>query len=122
VHRGILWLDRPVSIDIYLIEKIIGLPTYGEKPAHYLDDNTKEKSLAEEMKKTYGTERGSRGIIINKLSEPPTRLATKIMACKFLRNCPKEEASGRVIAATTQCMKGTLLSWIPYLLNHVLDD
>jgi hypothetical protein len=74
------------------------------------------------MKKTYGTERGSRGIIINKLSEPLTRLATKIMACKFLRNCPKEEASGRVIAAAMQCMKGTLLSWIPYLLNHVLDD
>jgi hypothetical protein len=70
MHGGILWLDRPVSIDVELIAKITGLPTDGEKPAQYLDDKTKEKSLAEEMKKTYGTERGSRGIIINRISEP----------------------------------------------------
>jgi hypothetical protein len=31
----------------------------GESPTQYLDDKTKEKALAEEMKKTYGTERGS---------------------------------------------------------------
>jgi hypothetical protein len=57
----------------------------------YLDDKTKEKSLAEEMKQTYGTERGSRGIIINRISEPMMRLETKLMACKLLRKCRKEE-------------------------------
>jgi hypothetical protein len=31
----------------------------GENPAQYLDEKTKEKALAEEMKRTYGTERGS---------------------------------------------------------------
>jgi hypothetical protein len=41
----------------------------------YLGDNTKEKSMAEEMKNTYGNERGSWGIIINRISEPVTRLA-----------------------------------------------
>jgi hypothetical protein len=51
VHGGILWMDRPVSIDVYLIAKIIGFPTDGENPEQYLDDKTKEKSLAEEMKK-----------------------------------------------------------------------
>jgi hypothetical protein len=87
-----------------------------------LDDKTKEKSLVEEMKKTYGTERGSQGIIINRISEPVTRLETKLMACKLLRKCHKEEAPARVIAAVAQCTKGTLLSWSPYLLNLFLDD
>jgi hypothetical protein len=51
-----------------------------------------------------------------------TRLETKLMACKLLRKCRKEEAPTGVIAAATQCMKGTLLSWSPYLLNLFLDD
>jgi hypothetical protein len=33
-------------------------------PAQFLEDKTKEKALAEEMKKKYDTERGSRRIII----------------------------------------------------------
>jgi hypothetical protein len=44
------------------------------------------------------------------------------MACKLLRKCHKEEAPTGVIAAVTQCVKGNLLSWAPYLLNLVLDD
>jgi hypothetical protein len=59
LHGGFLWLDEPVSIDVELISFITGLPSNGEKPTQYLDDKTKEKALAEEMKKTYGTERGS---------------------------------------------------------------
>jgi hypothetical protein len=74
------------------------------------------------MKKTYGTMRGSRGIIINRINEPATRLETKLMACKLLRKCRKEEAPAGVIAAVAQCVKGTLLSWSPYLLNLFLDD
>ena len=32
VHGGILWMDRPISIDVELIVEIMGLPTDGEKP------------------------------------------------------------------------------------------
>jgi hypothetical protein len=65
VHGGILWIERPISIYVYLIAIITGLPIDGEKLEQYLDDKTKEKYLVEEMKKKYGTERGSWGIIIN---------------------------------------------------------
>jgi hypothetical protein len=92
VNGGIIWLDRPILIDVELIEKIKGIPIDGEKHAQYMDDKTKEKALAEEMKQTYKIERGSRGIIINKISEPATRLETKLMAYKLLRKCHKEEA------------------------------
>jgi len=50
MHGRILWLDTQVSIDVDLIAKITGLPTNGEPLVQYLDDKTKEKSLAEEMK------------------------------------------------------------------------
>jgi hypothetical protein len=78
--------------------------------------------LAEEMKKTYGTERGSREIIIKRISDATTRLATKLMACKFLRKCRKEEVPVGVVTAAAQCTEGTMLSWAPYLLNMFLED
>ena len=45
----------------------------------------KENALAEEMKKKYGIERGSRRIIINHISDTATRMAIKIMACNLVR-------------------------------------
>jgi len=65
-----------------------------------MDDKTKEKVLAEETKKNYGIVRGSRGIIINRISEPTIILETKLMACKLLRKCRKEEAPAGVVAAS----------------------
>jgi hypothetical protein len=98
MHKGILWLDTQVSIDVDFITKITGMPTNGEKPVQYLDDKTKETTLAKDMKQTYGTERGSRGIIIDRISEPPTWLATKLMACKLLRKSCKEKVPTSIIA------------------------
>jgi hypothetical protein len=59
----------------------------------------KEKELAEEMKKKYGTKRGLHGIIIKHISDVATRMATKIMACKLLRKCCKEEVLVEVVIA-----------------------
>jgi hypothetical protein len=57
-HGGDIWLDKCVSIDVELIAKITGLPIRGMDLTLFLDDKTKEKALAEEMKKKYGTDRG----------------------------------------------------------------
>jgi hypothetical protein len=57
-HRGNLWVEEPVSIDVKLIAFITWMPSRGENPMQYLDYKTKEKALEEEMKKIYGTERG----------------------------------------------------------------
>jgi hypothetical protein len=54
-------LDKCVSIDVELITSITGLPSRGMDHALFLDDKTKEKALAEEMKKKYGTNRGQGG-------------------------------------------------------------
>jgi len=100
-HGDYLWLEELVSIDVEIIDFITGIPSRWENPTQYLNDKTKEKALAEEMKKTYGIERGSRGIIIKRISETTTRLATKLMAFKLLWKCHKEEVHVGVIMATT---------------------
>jgi hypothetical protein len=74
------------------------------------------------MKKIYGTERGLCGIIIKSISDMTTRMATKLIACKFLRKCLKEEVPAWVVATTSQCANNTMLSWAWYLLNMFLDD
>jgi hypothetical protein len=63
-HGGDIWLDKPIPITIELIMQITGLPIQGMDPTLILDDKSKEKALAGEMKKKYGTDRGTRGIII----------------------------------------------------------
>jgi hypothetical protein len=73
-------LDNHASIDVELIVKIIGLPIRGMDPALCLDEKTKEKALAEEMNKKYGTDRGTRGIMIKRINDTTTQLAMKLLA------------------------------------------
>jgi hypothetical protein len=121
-HRGYLWVEDPISIDVDPITYIIGLPPQGETPEQFLDAKTKEKSLAKEITNTYGTERGSHIIITKHISDVATRMATKIMLCKLLRKCFKEEVPVGVVVAATQCVEGTILSWDLYLLIFFLED
>jgi hypothetical protein len=122
LHGGFLWLEEPVSINVELIAFIMGLSSMGKCLTQYLNEKMKEKSLSEVMKKTYSIEKGSRGIIIKRINDAKTRMATKIMACKMLRKCRKEEVPTGVVAAAAQCANGTMLRWPPYLLNMFLDD
>jgi hypothetical protein len=114
-HGVDVWLDKPVPITIELITKIIGLPIRGMDPMLILDDKSKEKALAKEMKNKYGTDRGTRGIIIKRINDVVTQLGENILACKLLRKCHKYEALAGVIAVAAQCAEGTFMSWVPYM-------
>ena len=117
MHGGDVWLEKPIPITIELITQIIGLPIRGMDPTLILDDKSKEKALAEEMKKKYGTDRGMRGIIIKRINDAATQLGANILACKLLRKCLKDEVPVGVIAVVAQCAEGTFMSWAPYLSN-----
>jgi hypothetical protein len=80
MHGGDLCLDKPIPITIELIMQITGLPIQGMDPMLILDDKSKEKALAEEMKKKYGTDRGTIGIIIKRLNDVMTQLGENILA------------------------------------------
>jgi hypothetical protein len=119
-HDGDIWLDKLVSIDIELIAHIIGLSSRGMDPMQFLDNKKKEKALVEDMKKKYCTDRGMRGIVIKRINDVTTQMAAKILACKMLRKCHREEVSTGVVIVATQCVEGTTVSWAPYLLNFFL--
>jgi hypothetical protein len=121
-HGRYMWLEQLISIDVDIIAYITGSPSRGEDPTHFLEDKTKEKELADEMKNKYGTKRGSRRIIIKCISDVVKRMATKIISCKLLSKCHKEKVLAGVFVATTQCEEGTTLNWAPYLLNMFLDN
>jgi hypothetical protein len=38
-------MDRPVHIDVAMINKITGLPTVGPQPIEYLDNKAREKYI-----------------------------------------------------------------------------
>ena len=110
-------MDKPIRITIDLIAQITGLPIRGMDPALFLDEKNKEKVLAEEIKKKYGIERGTRGIIIKRINNATTQLGPKILAYKLLRKCRKEEVLAGVIAVVAQCVESTSMRWAPYLLK-----
>jgi hypothetical protein len=82
-----------------------------------LDNKSKEKALAKEMKKKYGTARGKMGIIIKRINNAATQLGANILAYKLLRKCHKDEVLTGVIAVATQCTEGIFMSSVPYLLK-----
>jgi hypothetical protein len=105
-HGGDMWLDKLISIDIDLIVHITWWRSVPKKDhlnrhrthcTHHMSIITwhgfrivprgqkKDKTLSEEMKKKYDTERGMHGIIIKWISDIVTRMAKKLMACKLLR-------------------------------------
>ena len=100
-------MDKPVPISIEIIANIIGLPIQGMDPALFLDEKTKEKMIAEEMKKKYGTERGTRGIIIKRINDATTQLGAKVLTSKLLRKCRREEVPTGVVVVATQCTERT---------------
>jgi hypothetical protein len=84
-HGGYIWLDKPVHITVELIAQKIGLPIQGMDPAFFMDDKSKEKEVEE----------------MNWIKNASTQLGTKILACKLLRKCRREEVPVGVIAVAS---------------------
>jgi hypothetical protein len=121
-HGRDIWLDKIVSIYVELIPSITGLPSRGMDLVQFLDDKAREKAVEEEMKKKYGTNKGTRGIISKRINDVATQLGAKILSCKLLRKCCREEVSAGVVIVAAQCAEGTRMSWAMYLLKLFSDD
>jgi hypothetical protein len=79
VHGGILWMDRPVPINVDLIATITGLPMDGEKPEKYLEDKTKENPSPMKSRKSMARREviGESGSVTS--NDPATRFATRLL-------------------------------------------
>jgi hypothetical protein len=101
MHGGILWMERPIPINVDLIIEITWLPIDGEKLDKYLDDKTRVKAIFDENKVKYDTERGNKGIGINEINDPANQFAARSLGYKLMHKCQKEEVSIGVVGATS---------------------
>jgi hypothetical protein len=82
-----------------------------------LDNKASKKEIAELVKEQFGTKKGNKGIFLRDINNNVERFTNKLMACKVLRRCRKEEAIEGFIIVTAQCVKGVMFIWASYLLN-----
>jgi hypothetical protein len=81
-------MDRPVLINVDLITEITELPKDGEKSEQYLEDNTREKSIFDEIKVKYHADRRNKGIMhYNDINDLATHFATILLGCKLMCKC-----------------------------------
>jgi hypothetical protein len=73
------------------------LPTNGVKLEDYLENKERDKEISKEIKSQFRINRGTIGIIIKDNNDPVMIFSTKLMACKLLRKCRKEEVPIGVI-------------------------
>jgi hypothetical protein len=64
-----------------------------------LEEKMKAKAISDEIKAKYGKERGNRGIMISDINDPATRFTTRLLGCKLIRKCYKEEVPAGVVEA-----------------------
>jgi hypothetical protein len=74
------------------------------------------------MNKKYGIDGGTRWIIIKRINDVATQMGAKILSCKLLRKCHREEVPTGIVTVAAQYVEGTTVSWEPYLLNLFMDD
>jgi hypothetical protein len=91
-------MDRLVHFDVALIAKIMGLPTVGVHLEEYLENKVHKKEIIKIVNAQFGTNRGNMCIVLRDINDNATRFSNKLMACKLLRKCRKEEAPIRFIA------------------------
>lgn len=106
VHDGCVWLEDPIPITGRLIRRFMRLPYIGENLAMMFGGRGGKLALVEAMKEKFNLVKKSRGYSISSISDPKVKVATKILAGKFMRKCCVEEVTAPVVALATQCAKG----------------
>jgi hypothetical protein len=118
VHGSYLWLDRPISIDTYLIARITGLPSQGEDPTLLFVDKKNDKTLSESMREKFHTVRGVHGLDVPSICDPTIRIVMQALACKLLRKCRKDQVPIGVIVVTEKCVEGVSMSGHHFYLTN----
>jgi hypothetical protein len=117
VHGGYLWLDRSVSLDTYLIMRIIGLPSQGEDPLLLFSDKKNEKALSKSMEENFHTHKGVHSLDVASICDHTVRFLTQALACKLLRKFQKDQVLANVIEENEKCIEGMQMNWVTFLLN-----
>lgn len=84
-HGGYLWLNRRITVDLTLINRITGLSMQGHDPHDFYPKKTMDLALAQRIKDTYGdVEKGTRGYKVASIQSGAVRLACQLIVGKLV--------------------------------------
>ena len=120
-HGGVLWLGKPLPVDIQLISTITGLPFTGVNPTPLLKKD-QEATIATWMKKKYDVVRSKRGFLIHSINNPIVCFAAKVLASKLLRKMHPDQCTAGAILLAKLCAVGVQINWCQFLLDKLVQD
>lgn len=109
VHNGCLWLEEPIPITNRLILRITWMPYTRENLAMMFGEKGGEHALAEAMKDKLKLMKKPRGYAISSIYDPMVKVATQILARKFMQKFHTDEVLTPVIAIVAQCTEFNLI-------------
>jgi hypothetical protein len=84
-HDRYLWLDHHITVDLTLINQIIGLSMQGPDPQDFYPGKTYDRALEKWIKETYGNvEKGMRGYKVASIQSGAVHLACQLIAGKLV--------------------------------------
>jgi hypothetical protein len=122
-HRGYLWLDGHITIDLVLINRIIGIIMQGPDPHEYYPGKTADHALVQKIKEAYGdVEKGTRGYKVASIKSGVVHLTCQLIVGKLVHKNQPTQVSGFVVDLTGKCTEGLQMNWVKYLVNQLEID
>jgi hypothetical protein len=122
-HGGYLWLNRRITIDLTLINRIIKLGMQGPDPHDYYPGKTTDHTLPQKIKESYGNvEEGARGYKVASIESCVVRLTCQLIAGNMVRKNQPTQVSGFVVDLIGKCAKGLQMNWAKYLVKQLEID
>jgi hypothetical protein len=121
-HRGYLWLDHRITVDLTLINRITGHNMQGPDPHEYYPGKTVDHVLAQNIKEAYGdVEKGARGYKVASIESGTVCLTCQLIAGKLVRKNRPTQVSDFVVDLVGKCAEGLHMNWVKYLNQLEID-
>jgi hypothetical protein len=110
-------------VDLTLIHLITGLSMQGPYPHQFYPGKTSDRSLAQQIKETYGdVEKGKQGYKVASIQDGTMCLTCQLIASKLIRNNCLKQVTGFVVDLAGKCVEGIQINWVSYLINNLEKD
>jgi hypothetical protein len=111
-HGGYLWLDYRITVDLILINQIIGISMQGPDPQYFYPRKTTDRTLAQRIKDTYGdVEKGMPGYKVASIENAIVRLGSQMITGKLVRKKRPTQVIRFVVDLVGKCAEGLQMNW-----------
>jgi hypothetical protein len=122
-YGGYLWLNRYITVDPNLINRITGLSMQGPDPQVFYLGKTADCALTQSIKDTYGdVEKSMQGYKVSSIQSGAVHLSYQLIACKLVCKNRLNQVIGFVVDLTGKCAEGLQMNWVKYLVNQLELD